>query len=652
MARSIGIDPGDRNVKVVEIDGSYRKTRLVRVHSAPAAGADDDPMHADNVAAGVREAIDAGMKGDATLGFPCREAVLRTLELPFKGADAIKKVVKSEIEGEIYTHSVDDMVVDFHEIGEGSDGGTRIMVAAVPKDGLRQQLEAFGDHGVEPEVVDLDTMALWRVAHWAGAFEEDDDADEQGDDETVHAVLDLGARSVRVLVVEGEQLVEMRALRIGDSVVCDQIARQYGLDPERAQAAVAHSLTTGADIEIAAAARPQGDEQDDAGDAGEDAFGADGGEADGQASQQLPAVADGELVTVPHGVVEAAHTKYLQRLARELTRFLTASGTAARISRVWVTGAASRGQGVQEMLAAVFGVDPVELDLLGNLQHDLDDDEIEELAPQLATALGLALGPLGGPEGFQLRQEDLALVHGFEAVKFPLALACMVALLLMFVYGNKLMMERKQLEYQIGRRYQDPENPNAVIFHGMLNPIFYSEWFKKDQYFRLESRSGKKDYKFSNLTEEVLAAPVYDRLKIVRNQLKKVADQKQKQSGIYEDISLESGLAVMVRWAEILKGVEPDLGRYLVPSIKLSMKLPSRYLEFRVAFRGSDFRARMSTLKQAIESDMQRRESPFGQTDKKKLEVSEDLFDDKDNVGISGAYFDITIPVKPQFAAF
>ena len=55
MVRSIGIDSGDRVVHVVELDGSYRKTRLVSTRSAP-LGAADDPTRPDLVADAVREA--------------------------------------------------------------------------------------------------------------------------------------------------------------------------------------------------------------------------------------------------------------------------------------------------------------------------------------------------------------------------------------------------------------------------------------------------------------------------------------------------------------------------------------------------------------------------------------------------------------------
>ena len=103
--------------------------------------------------------------------------------------------------------------MDFHEIGEGATGGTRVLIASVPKIGLRNQLNSLDAQGIDPETVDLDTMALWRAADWAGVFE---GAGEEGDGAAapVHVVVDLGARAVRVLLAEGEQLVDMRALRM------------------------------------------------------------------------------------------------------------------------------------------------------------------------------------------------------------------------------------------------------------------------------------------------------------------------------------------------------------------------------------------------------------------------------------------------------
>ena len=237
--RSIGIDPGDHSIKVVELEGSYKKTRLSRVQVARSSVSTDPMVRAEAVAEAARAGKDDGMNGEITLGHPCREAVLRTLDLPFKGHDAIRKVVKSEIEGEIQSQSVDDMVVDFHEVGPGATGGTKILVASVPKAGLRTQIAALTAQKIEPETIDLDTMALWRAAHWAGAFAAADDAKSAGAAAIpITAVVDIGARSTKVLLVESEQLVEMRTLRMGDAVVADEIARKLGRDVAVARDAV------------------------------------------------------------------------------------------------------------------------------------------------------------------------------------------------------------------------------------------------------------------------------------------------------------------------------------------------------------------------------------------------------------------------------
>ncbi|MBL8727437.1 MAG: pilus assembly protein PilM [Planctomycetes bacterium] len=634
MVKSIGIDPGDHSVKVVELEGSYRKTRLVRVHTASLAAAPDAVARAEAVAAAAEAAREEGMRGDVRLGHPCREAVLRVIELPFKGHDAIRKVVKAEVEGEIHSHTLDDMVVDFHEIGEGVDGGTRVLVASVPKPGLRLQIEALAAHGIEPETVDLDTMALWRAADRAGAFEvEAADAAPAGAPAAVTAIVDLGARSVKVLLVEGDRLVEMRTLRVGDAVVSDEIARLHGLDAATARDVTHECLRTGTDQRLdVAAALPV-------------------------AAEGAPAVSEVEQpparhVTIRFTEVDAAQTAYLQRLARELTRFLTASGRAVRIGALWITGGASVRADAKDMLREVFGVEPRELDLLSHLEHDLSPDEVDELGPRLVTAIGLALGRMGGPEGFDLRQEDLTLSRGFDKLKFPLAIACMVAWLALFVHANKRAMELKNLELYIGQTFIDKSKPNAPPqFHGMLNSVFTTRWFENAQNFRLEQAKGK-DYTYKDLIAEITEAPVHKRLQLVRDKLRAVADQKQKQSGVYEDVSLESGLAVLVRWSEMLRTVEPQLGRYLVPRIELGMKTPSRRLEFTVAFRGEDFRERMSVLEQAIEAEYNKADTPFERPKGSDRGSVEERFRDSDETGISGAYYKVTMRVKDVFEPF
>ncbi len=644
MAKSVGIDLGESAVKAVEIDGSYKKVRLTKLcHTAYPADGGAGTARAEAVAAAAKAALhDVRISGaDSRLGHPCREAVLRTLDLPFSGADAVRKVVKSEVEGEIHSHSVDDMVVDFHTVSTSAEG-TRVLVAAVPKAGLKAQLDALAGAGIEPEVVDLDTMALYRAAHWYGAFAapaagDGADAAQPADAAVATtaggaaprtAVLDLGARSTRVLLVEGEQLVDMRTLRLGSLALAEDLVRSHGVALDGADAAAWAALRSGSDQDVASTAT---------------AVATDDAAATGEGGAAQPAVA---TVRVRAADVRKAADDFLQRLRRELLRFVASAGEHGRVSMVWFTGGAARLEGVPEALREVFGCEARPLDLLDKVQHDLSPEEAAEAGPGIAVALGLALGAFGGPKGFNLRQEDLAYTRGFDRVKFPLAIFCMVALFAVLVWGVKLNNDLKNVEYELGRTYVGGGTAGkGTSFYGAMSAILPRDgsWFADARYV------DRRDY--NKLMADVNAAEVKDRIRIVRNWLRERVTAEQKKSGIFEDLNLESGLAVLVRFAEMLQSRETELGRYLLTRIELNMPATKggRWLKFTVAFRGSDFRQRQGIVRQAILDECQRPDSPFEKYDDASRERR---FMDGDKEGVEGAYFEMRILIKDQFMPF
>jgi len=653
MAKTVGIDVGDYSIKAVELDGSYKKVRLLRcqVERVPEGEAADPAQRAGALATAIKHALkEAHIHGaDLRLGHPCREAVLRMIEVPFTGHDAIKKVIKSEVEGSIHSHSVDDMVVDFYEIGKGAEGeGSKVMVAAVPKPGLRNLLTALEQHGIEPEIVDLDIMALFRAAQWCGAFEVEAapasdvalpveaDADHKGPAAPASrlcAVLDLGARSTRILLVEDGNLVDMRALRVGDAAVAEELVQRHGLAIDVARQAVAACLATGSAFHADVAAQTP-------------AVAVEG-------AAPAPAPIAAHSVVIEPEEVAAAQTALLQRLARELVRFLAGVRAHNKISDLWITGGATHLAGMREMLQEVFGVEPRDLDVLGRLQHSLPEEEAASLAPVIATAVGLALGGLGGVEGFNFRQEDLAFTRGYDRVKFPLAIFCMVALFTVLVWGFKLNTDLKLLEHRVGCTFVgDTKKP---AFFGMLNQVLSSGWFAENYDKAVDSANTEnKDkkvrlVKFKELLQEVAAKPVEDRLAHVKNRLNDVAKALQSKVGVYEDLTLESGLAVLVRFAEVLKAKEPELGRFLLLRVKLNLPpRTGRSLEFTIAFRGNDFRNRLGILRQALHDECSKVDSPFKEDDDKSLKESP--FTDNKESGVQGSYYELKLVVRDEFS--
>ena len=656
MPKSIGIDGGDYSVTVVGLDGTYRKTRLVGCQIerfADGGGLDKDV----ELAMATARAMRAGrLKGEEILGHPCDEAVLRKISLPFTGRDALRKVIKSEAENAIHSHAIDDMVVDFHEFGE-SEGETRVLVAAVPKSGLRGRLSALSSESVEPERVDLDTMALFRVAHWCGAFDTDSAPTDAAADEgasaselpaltqaPLTAVLDIGDRSTRVLLVAGDKLVDMRTIRLGGAAVVEGVARKYQLPFEEARDAVAACVATGADygFELAGSS-PSAEATEDEGAADGAAAGdAEVGEGEVVPAEPQESSASPQLVTVSLSDVQDQQTDFLQRLARELVRFLTASGVGGSFAALWVAGNASRGEGMHEMLGEVFGCEPRELDVLAHLSHSLPEEEAEMLSPRIATAVGLALASLGGPTGFDFRQEDLAFTRGFDRVKFPLAIACFFGLFAALVYAVKLDKELQNFEERLGKTYAaDPKKP---VFYGQLYPLTENKWFENRRNFSMEERG--KEYGYRELIQDLTKQPVAERVSFVRKKLARLLAIKQEESGIYENVTLESGLSVLLRLFEGLERVESALGKYVLVKLDLNLATGRRELSFTIGIRGADFRARQASLMSELQNELARPDTPF-----KSVELGrpETLFADRAEKNVSGAYYQFDLEIKDQF---
>jgi len=604
MVKAVGLDAGEFEVKAVELDGSYRRPRLTRVVAEPVPGGDSQAG-----AEAAQRALQAeGFSRDnVCMAVPCREAVLRMMNVPFIGEDQIRKVIKFEAEGSIHSHSVDDMVVDFHVLGE-EGAETRVLMAALPKAPLRSSLTALEQAGIEPLTVDLDTMALFRVAEWCGAFgrpSEGDDEEPASDAPQLPAtsapcsvVLDLGARSTRILVVVSGELTDMRALRIGADSIAEEVAAEAEISVTDARRAVAESLRTADDYELVLLP---------------DADGSD-------AAELTPEAEDSEApeVRVAAGVVVAARDRYLARLQRELVRFMVSNPSSAEVESAWVTGGASTLDGVDTMLSEVFGVAAKPLDVLGQVTHKLSEDEVRDFGPRIAVAVGLALHTLGGGQGLNFRQEDLAYTKGFDRIKFPLAIACMLALFFVLVIALRARRELTALERQYGAVHSVEEvtrrgrSLQTVLFYGYLGTLVNST--PRKGWFAIDKNYGAKDY--TSLMKKLLDAPVFTRLSMLKNAVRTRFVALQQQSGYYPELRMGSGFGTLIAISEVLKSLEDQLGRYQL--LSLSLKLPAgskgRFLMFDIALRSSpemDFRGKANLLVETIRKAAADRESPF-----------------------------------------
>ncbi|MEM7199275.1 MAG: pilus assembly protein PilM [Planctomycetota bacterium] len=649
MPRAVGLDAGEFEVKLVELDGSQRRPRLVNVSVEPLPEPRADGAPATRLAETARACFDeAGAARDGfAMSFACREAVLRRLTVPFVGREQIRKVIKFEAEGSIHSHNVDDMVVDFHTLEEREDE-TNVLVAAVPKPALRTTLTALERVNLEPESIDLDTMALFRAAQWCGAFDPEEtegDNDEAGSTALVadggapcRLVIDLGARSTRILVVQEDKLIDMRALRTGADSMAAEIGTLMDVGLSPAREAVEESLRTDMDFVIVG--------PDDSRSPPPDAEAPQEEDADEATASAVPSDAS---QLIPHSEVSAARDRFLTRLRRELTRFLTSVPSMGPVTAVWYTGGASAVPGTIELLHEVFETKPRELDVLAKVSHKLDSDEAREMRPKLAVAVGLAVDALGNREGFNFRQEELSFTKGFDRVKFPLAITCMLALFLVLVFAIRSHRQLGDLKMQYGETFavksktvRGRERKEATFYGylgGLVNPG--DEWFAGDRFYT--------DGEFRKLIDKLLAADTFVRLPVLRQELKRHYEEQQKKSGYYADLRLGSGLGALVEFTEVLHANKGLLGRYLIEEMRLNLPYSekARRFTFTIILRTdetSSFRDKWAALEGAFRDVATRPESCFASirdNDSRERDVFEDG-------GRGGATYQMSLDLKPE----
>ncbi len=632
MAKGVGLDIGEYEIKVVELDGSLKKPRLTKVNIDLAESAPGpDAAVADVPGRAVLHVLkDAGLGRDnISVAFPCREAVLRTISVPFVGEENIRKVLKFEVEGSIHSHNVDDMVIDFVSM-EASASTTKVMVVAVPKPSLRTRLKSLEAVGIEPENVDLDATALYRTAECIGCFSEPIDGAEppaEGEPPRARLVIDVGARSAAVLLVVGGRLLDLRTLRTGTDAVVDEIVAAHQITPAIARKLALEALQTGEDQGYAITAP-----------------------ADAAGAPEAEAAAAAAAVAAPqeslsHAFVAGARDRFLERFRRELMRFIASVSNVGAIEAVWITGGGSLMPGVADVIGEVCGCQPRMLDVLGRLQHGLNEEEAAAINPRIAVAVGLALGMMGGPLRLNFRREDLAFARQFDRLKFPLAVTCMLGLFFCVFLGLRNLKQLGYLESEYGTTTMIPPEERKggapVRFAGVYVQRLMAPTGWMDQ--RMERRA------YTQLCERLANADTFKQLDMIRAELEKLKKSEQEKTGYYADLALESGFAVLVRMSQVLKSIEGQLGRYLITDIR--MELPpngSRYVEIVFALR-RDFRTIYDAIKQAFADDARDAASPFAKVGE-AIGV-EKLFSDLEP-GEEGAYMTLKVDVKPTFGVF
>ncbi len=520
MPRGVGLDIGSRFLKLAEVTGSGKSFKVQRllVREVPQGeGPEAQEKRADLVRSLFAEAHLP--KDDVCASFDAGSTVFREIQVPFREDDKIEKVVRFQAENHLHGRSIEDVVVNWVKTGETKDG-SQLLIFAAPKEDLADDLAMLKMAGVEPASVDLDATALYTACDGAGVFE----------DVPSVVVVEIGALTTSLLVVDGGHLKTVRSFRTGADSVAAAIEKDLSLPAGEASARARTKDPDEGALFLPAAA----------------ALGPEAAAAKGETAKTV--------VQLERDTADQRREEFAARIERELRRSLAAVRLSEPPAKVLLAGGGSLLPGLKEALATRMGM-PVEplglLTRIGGWKPSGNADAAFEEAVS-PVAVGCALRVLGhDPLEIEMRQDEFAPSNTFDVVKTALAVG--VTLLFGFVLGMFLMTkaqyEKEKDEYLTSRT--GVSSQAATLYREVEKKYQVERWNKGNQ----AAETAVKAALDSLPNDETYLAAVKGRLKARYDELANAL-------GFSKDVPpIESGLKV---WKEVMDALNSiprdDLG--------------------------------------------------------------------------------------------
>jgi len=188
--------------------------------------ADLETPYDENVSQVIKNILEKVGKYDAVYtAIPGAQVIFKTLKLPFTTYEKIKMVVNYEVEP-LLPFSLDEAVIDFIITKENTqEGSSEVIVAAVQKSVVAEQISFFEQIGVHPQKIGVDLFELYGLYSTVPAYKKLKGAT---------ALLDIGHDSTRVALMHDGQLMAVRVLPQGVKQFAVAVGKNLDIPQENA----------------------------------------------------------------------------------------------------------------------------------------------------------------------------------------------------------------------------------------------------------------------------------------------------------------------------------------------------------------------------------------------------------------------------------
>ena len=223
--RHLTLDIGASSVKLAEYEGGKGGLTLVN-YGVAALAAPLDSGNADTILSpAILEIVrEKGIKpGPVSISVSGQMVFPRFASVAAAGgSEKFDQQVRFEIEQNI-PFPIDEMVCDRQILGENENGEKNVMIVAAKTDQLEEITSAVRSAGFSPELVDVAPIALTNVLRQSGAA-----------DEGCCVVLDIGAKTTSLVIVDGDRLYN-RSIPVAGNTITKEIASALGCSPDEAE---------------------------------------------------------------------------------------------------------------------------------------------------------------------------------------------------------------------------------------------------------------------------------------------------------------------------------------------------------------------------------------------------------------------------------
>ncbi len=146
----------------------------------------------------------------------------RIAAIPMAGGDRFEQQVRYEVEQNI-PFPIDEMVCDRQILGETESGEKSVLIVAAKIEQLEAITDALQAAGFSPEIVGVAPFANTNILKA-----------QMGDDESCVVLLDIGAKTTSLVIMEGEKLYN-RSIPVAGNTITKEIAQALGCTPDEAE---------------------------------------------------------------------------------------------------------------------------------------------------------------------------------------------------------------------------------------------------------------------------------------------------------------------------------------------------------------------------------------------------------------------------------